>query len=44
MFTANTTSWDSGTVAIWNILPVLFVVAILLGVLVLAGLKVTGKI
>ncbi len=44
MFTANTTAWDSGTTAIWTILPIIFIVAVLLGVLVLAGLKVTGKI
>ncbi len=44
MFTANTSEWDSGTVAIWNILPIIFIIAVLLGVLVLAGLKFTGHI
>jgi len=44
MFTANTSSWDTGTVAIWNVLPIIFIIAVLLGVIALAGLKYTGKI
>ena len=44
MFGANTSSWDEGTVAIWNVLPIIFIIVVLLGVLVLAGLKFTGTI
>ncbi len=44
MFTANTTAWDSSTVTIWNILPIIFIITILVGVLALAGLKMSGKI
>lgn len=44
IFNANTSSWDSGTVSIWNVLPILFIIAVIIAVLAVVGLKVSGKI
>lgn len=44
IFTVNQTGWDTGTITMWNLIPLIAVVGIFIGILAVAGLKVAGKI
>lgn len=44
IFAINTSAWDVGTQTMWNLLPMIALIAIFLAFLAVVGLKVTGKI
>lgn len=44
IFDANTTSWNTETVTMWELIPVIAIIVIILAFLVLVGLKFTGKV
>lgn len=44
IFGANTSTWDSATVTIWELLPMISIIVIVISFLVLVGLKFTGKL
>lgn len=44
IFDANTSNWDTATVTMWELLPMISVIVIIIAFLVLVGLKFTGKL
>lgn len=44
IFNVSTTGWDVATVTVWNLLPIIAIIAIFLAFLAVVGLKITGKI
>lgn len=44
IFDVNTSTWDTATVTVWELLPLIAIIAIFLALLAVVGLKVTGKI
>lgn len=44
IFNVSTTGWDTATVTVWNLLPIIAIIAIFLAFLAVVGLKITGKI
>ncbi len=44
IFNVSTDTWDAATVTIWNLLPIIALIAVFLAFLAVVGLKITGKI
>ncbi len=44
IFNVSTATWDPATTTIWNLLPIIALIAIFLSFLAVVGLKITGKI
>lgn len=44
IFNVSTATWDTATVTIWNLLPIIALIAIFLSFLAVVGLKITGKL
>lgn len=44
IFNVNQTGWDTATITIWNLIPVIAIVVIFLALLALVGLKISGKV
>lgn len=44
VFDVNTSAWDVGTATLWELIPLIAIVAIFLAFLAVVGLKVSGKI
>lgn len=44
IFNVNQTGWDTATITIWNIIPIIAIIVIFLAMLAVVGLKISGKI
>ena len=44
IFNVNQSGWDTGTVTMWDLIPLIAIVAVFLAILALVGLKITGKL